>query len=213
MAKFLHEIAPLEAEVDGIPVHVRPLEKRDLDRARRAYAMLSEESRMNRFWEKPRELSPSRAKSLTDTDNRNHVAWFALPRDESDPIPGYGAASFWRDENKGDRAELAFTVGDQWQRRGFATLLFSILWFEGWRIGIQKFDGYCRLKNTAMAGWWESIGGEVHEGSRQFELSFELQDPKKFVEKIAFGMPGSPRRVEVAEWMREWLDTVDGEAE
>lgn len=213
MAELLREIAPIEVEVDEIPVHIRPLEKRDHDRARRAYGMLSEESRMNRFWEKPRELSPSRAESLTNTDNRNHVAWFALPRDEDDPIPGYGAASFWRDEVDGEKAELAFTVGDQWQRRGFATLLFSILWFDGWRTGIRQFDGFCRLKNTAMAGWWESIGGEVQEGPRQFELRFELQEPKQFVETIAFGMPSNSRRVDIAEWMREWLEKIDGETE
>jgi len=204
---LLRDVAPLKAELGEILTWLRPLEKSDRDRARRGYAMLSEESRMNRFWEKPRELSHSRAETLTDTDNHNHVAWVALPGDDAE-IPAYGAASFWRDEVDPTRAELAFTIGDQWQRNGFATLLFSILWFDGWRTGLRHFEGYCRLGNTAMVAWWESIGGVVEERGRQFELRFEMQKPESFVERIGFGMPKGVKQVEVAEWMQQWLEAT-----
>ena len=211
MAKTIQEIAPIAVEIDGVLANVRPLEKRDFDRVRKAYSMLSEESRMNRFWEKPRELSSSRAESLTNTDNRDHIAWFALPRDENDPIPGFGGASFWRDETDSDRAELAFTVGDPWQRRGFATLLFSLLWFEGWRMGLRQFHAVCRIDNTAMVAWWKGMGGQIEEGRRQYELSLELESPEKFVERVSYGIPTSPRQVDLAEWMTVWLEMTHSE--
>lgn len=206
---LLRDIAPLSLEVGGIETSLRPLDRDDLGRARRAYSMLSVESRMNRFWEKPRELSPSRAEALTDTDNHNHVAWVALPVDDQE-TPGFGGASFWRNENEPTRAEIAFTVGDPWQRSGFATLLFSILWFDGWRTGLRHFEGYCRPENTAMASWWESIGGAVEEQRRQFELHFELKAPENFVSQVGFGMPTGLRQVDVAEWMQRWLE-ITGE--
>ncbi|MEX2580019.1 MAG: GNAT family N-acetyltransferase [Verrucomicrobiales bacterium] len=209
MARLLRDLAPFDVTLgDDLPVRLRPLKKSDRERARRAYGLLSEESRMNRFWEKPRELSPSRAASLTDTDNRSHVAWVALPVEECE-IPAYGAASFWRDEADSEDAELAFTVGDQWQRRGFATLLFSVLWFDGWRTGLRRFHGCCRRENVAMAAWWESVGGVVVPAGRQHELAFELVSPEDFVNRISFGMPSGPRPVEVAEWMRQWLDKFE----
>lgn len=208
MADLLRHSAPLDVEVGGLVVRLRPLAASDRDRARRAYSMLSEESRMNRFWEKPSELSPSRAESLTDTDNDDHVAWVALPVDDEE-IPAYGAASFWRDSVGSNYAELAFTVGDRWQRMGFATLLFSILWFDGWRTGIRRFEGFCRLRNTAMAAWWESVGGTVDEHKHRFELTFDLEDPERFMENTAFGMPSDPRQVDVAEWMQRWLEITD----
>lgn len=209
MASLLRDISPLEVSLpEGPELLLRPLEKRDRERVRVAYSLLSPESRINRFWEKPAELSHVRASSLTDTDNRNHVAWAALsPRDES--LPGYAGASFWRDGEDSDRAELTFTVADAWQRHGFATLLFSIVYFDGWRSGIRRFHGSARLANTAMAGWWESMGGRVETGSRAYEMEMDLLPPEEFVEKVAFEMPPSRRRVETAEWLREWSGRLE----
>lgn len=211
MPPLLRDLAPLYASLpDGPELKLRPLEKRDRERVRVAYSLLSPASRMNRFWEKPAELSSVRAASLTDTDNRDHVAWAALSaRDDS--LPGYAGASFWRDPEHPERAELTFTVADDWQRRGLATLLFSILYHDGWHTGIRRFHGTARLANAAMAGWWRSMGGMVRETPRIFEMELELEDPAIFAEKVAFEMPPSSKRVETAEWLATWRERV-GEA-
>ncbi|MAS91947.1 MAG: hypothetical protein CMO55_02025 [Verrucomicrobiales bacterium] len=208
LSGFIRDKAPFRVELsEGLPLIVRPLVKTDLDRVRRAYHLLSEESRMNRFWEKPAEINPSRAESLVDTDNEDHIAWVALRPDDMD-FPGYGGASFWRDPEDRSRAELGFTVADSWQRHGIASLLFSLLWFDGWQMGLRQFFGSCRLQNVGMANWWEQMGGEVTRAHRRYELLLDLEDPEVFLEKVPFEMPPAAKRVEVAEWMVEWRKMV-----
>jgi RimJ/RimL family protein N-acetyltransferase len=207
-SRLLRDIAPLSVSLpDGPDVVLRPLGKEDQERVRRAYTLLSSESRLNRFWEKPAEMSLIRAASLTDTDNLDHVAWGAFSAADPD-FPGYAGGSFWRDGENKQRAELAFTVGDDWQRSGFATLLFSILYLEGWRTGVREFFGSCRRQNTAMADWWSSMGGTVLAEPRHFQLSLLLDSPEHFVEKTSFEMPPSLRRVEAAAWIIEWLERL-----
>lgn len=204
--RSLSELAPLEAEVDDdLRVLLRPLGQGDLERVRRAWALLSEESRMNRFWEKPREMHPSRAVALTDTDPYWHVAWVALDPGD-DGFPGFGGASFWRDRDRPDRAELAFTIADAWQRRGLATLLFSVLWIEGWRTGLREFTGTCRLENGGMVSWWRGMGGSAERGSRQWELRLPLEPPEAMVQRVGYEISPGMRRVELREWMQRWLE-------
>ncbi|MDF1852701.1 MAG: GNAT family N-acetyltransferase [Verrucomicrobiales bacterium] len=207
--RSLTTVAPLRVGLgDDLEVLLRPLGREDKERVRRAYAMLSTESRMNRFWEKPAELSESRAESLTDVDDQNHVAWAALPIEEGD-LPGYAGASFWRSEEEPEKAELAFTVADAFQRRGLATMLFSILWIEAWEVGVREFIGFCRPRNEGMISWWEGIGGTVIRGPYQAELRWVIERPEDFLNRVPFEMPPSLRRVEIAEWMERWLEKLE----
>lgn len=204
--RLLRDEAPLELALeDGLPVCLRPIVRSDEARIRLAYELLSEESRMNRFWEKPKELSSTHAARLADTDDSSHVAWIAV-RPGDDSFPGYAGASFWRDASDPARAELAFTVADAWQRRGLATLLFSILWFDGWQIGVRHFHGSCRLTNIAMAEWWQGMGGVVESGQRIHRLSLDLISPEALVHQVSYGMTPSYRLVEAADWLRQWLE-------
>ncbi len=204
--RLLRDEAPFDLALDdGLRVCLRPIVKSDEARVQRAYELLSEDSRMNRFWEKPKELSLSRAARLTDTDDAGHVAWIAIRPDDED-FPGYAGGSFWRDAADASRAELAFTVADAWQRQGLATLLFSILWFDGWYCGIRHFYGSCRLKNVAMAEWWHDMGGAVNTADRHYQLSMDLLSPQAFINQVSYEMASSYRRVETADWMRKWLE-------
>lgn len=203
---LLRSKAPLDVTLgEDFPVRLRPITRSDEERVHRAYELLSPESRINRFWEKSREMSAQRAKNLTDTDDSDHVAWIALRPNDTD-FPGYAGASFWRDRENSSRAELAFTVADDWQRSGLATLLFSVLWFEGWQMGIRTFHGSCRIQNLAMAEWWEGVGGSVERGTRDFRLSLDLVSPGHFLEQVSYGMTFSYRQIEVAFWMKKWRE-------
>lgn len=164
---------------------------------------------MNRFWERPRRLSEHHAERLVRVDGSDHLAWIALdPSDEG--FPGFGGASFWREPDDPTSAEVALTIADAWQRRGLATLLFSILWFEGWSLGIRRFTGQCRKGNRAMVAWWAGLGGGVREESRHWDLVLDLDSPAAFVERVGFDLRAGYRRIELGGWLRDW-NSVTGE--
>ncbi len=198
--------APFDRRLeDGLEVRLRPIVSSDRDRIQSAYGMLSSESRLNRFWEQPDQLGPSLVERLTSVDGVDHVAWIALDPGDGD-FPGFGAASFWRDPDDPTCAEIGVTVVDSWQRRGLATLLFSVLWFEGWRLGLRAFRGHSRPENRAILNWWLEQGGEVEErGARQCRMWLPLVDPESFVDRIAFDIRPTYRQIETADWLRDWL--------
>lgn len=200
----LSDFAPFDRRLeDGLAVRLRPIVPEDRERIHRAYELLSEESRLNRFWERPARLGEHHAQRLSAVDGIDHLAWIALdPEDEL--FPGYGGASWWRDGDDPARAELSFTIADAWHRRGLATLLYSILWHEGWRCGVREFTGQCRKNNVAIVRWWTEMGGRVREESRHFDLVLALEDPAVFLERIAFAVRPSYRLIEAASWLREW---------
>jgi RimJ/RimL family protein N-acetyltransferase len=204
----LRSHAPLERVLDdGLAVRLRPVVPDDHGRILRAYDLLSEESRLNRFWERPANLSDNRAARLSNTDDADHVSWIALdPAD--DAFPGFGGASYWRDPVHPGCAELSFTIADAWQRRGLATLLYSILWFEGWKNGVRHFTGECRKSNLAMVRWWTAMGGRIEEGSRHVDLDLPLENPEFFLERISYEARPSYCRIEVATWLRDWQETT-----
>jgi len=203
---LLSRAAPFDVELEsGLAVRLRPVVPEDSARIDAAYELLSEDSRRNRFWAAPRSLSSSRKRDLTRTDEWDHLAWIALrPEDES--FPGYAGASFWRDPLEPGRAELSFTVADAWQRTGLGTLLFSVLWHEGWSLGVRHFHGVCRSGNLAMRAWWRGIGGEVRPARHHCELDFPLESPASFRERVSYEMPPMSRRVEIAEWLEHWSE-------
>jgi RimJ/RimL family protein N-acetyltransferase len=209
---MLSRIAPIDLVLEnGLAVRLRPLVAEDSSRVDAAYGLLSEESRRNRFWAAPTVLSEDRKTALTSTDEWEHLAWIAIDP-EDDLFPGYAGASFWRDPAETDRAEISFTVADAWQRSGLATLLFAVLWHEGWQIGVRRFHGICRHSNVAMRSWWRGVGGSVRTGRHGCELDFDLEAPAGFVHRVSYEMPPSPRRVEAAEWLdrfRELLEPLD----
>jgi RimJ/RimL family protein N-acetyltransferase len=201
---LLSRLAPLEAETDsGLRVRLRPIVPEDAARIDGAYALLSEESRRNRFWAAPASLAEERKAGLTDTDEREHLAWIALDPDD-ETFPGFAGASFWKDPRDPARAEISFTVADAWQRQGLATLLFSILWHEGWQLGVRAFHGVCRSGNLAMISWWRGIGGRAVVAARHGELDFPLENPAHFVTRVSFEMPPRRRRIELAQCLAHW---------
>lgn len=203
---LLSDLAPLAVRLwDGTPVRLRPIRPGDETRVQQAYAdLLSSESRLNRFWRKTRQMPSELAARLTDTDETGHVAWFALKPDD-ETFPGYGGASFWRHPDRPEEAEITFTIADDWQRHGFATLLLSILWVDGWRTGLRKFAGFCRLENQAMRAFWKSMGGREMLTPNACELHLDLLEPDGFVHQAAYEMTQGLHRQELAAWMQEWL--------
>jgi len=204
MGHSLKEIAPIRTSLhDGTELLLRPIQKEDRGRVKQSYQWLSEDSRMNRFWEKPREMSDAWADRLVSDEGGRHLCWVALNPNDLD-FPGYGGGSLWVDDGDGESAEISFTIGDPWQRCGMATVFYSILYWEGWNMGIRRLHGYCRLGNEAMVAWWESIGGIVQQSRRQFELSLDLESPERFISRVSYDLAPGPKQAEIAEWLGDW---------
>lgn len=191
---------------------LRPVVSSDRERAQAAFALLSEDSKLNRFWTRQQNLSSEFAARLTDTDDVNHVGWIAVPVDPSSELPGYGAASFWRDDLQSERAEFSITVLDEWQRKRFGSLLLSILWHEAWHAGIRTFCGVARRENDAMRNWWESAGGSVSTTARQHELTMPLENPTKFANRVEYDLHAGAVETELALWFRKWDEMTGNQA-
>lgn len=69
---------------DGLFVRLQPITPEDRERIHRADALLSEEARLNRFWERPAGLSAHHAERFSDVDGSDHLSWISLnPEDET----------------------------------------------------------------------------------------------------------------------------------
>ena len=90
-------------------------------------------------------LSRAQLAYLTEVDHRNHVAWGVLHNDE--PV---AVARIVR--LNGDRlaAELAVTVVDEFQRRGIARLLVTVMAELARDLGIERFVFEALPENEAL---------------------------------------------------------------
>lgn len=206
----LIEKAPFSVELeDGESVRVRPLVEGDRDRVLKFFEQLSEESRRNRFWESRNQALPKRASDLSKTDYQDHFAWVAL-HESDDTIPGLGGASCWRDADNPEKAEIGLTVADEVQRKGIGTLLLSLLWFEGWHLGIREFHGIVRNEDRDLSGWFSSLGAEVSAGSRYLEFSLKLTSPEDCIERNRYTISAGARQIILADWMQDWIALSGG---
>jgi len=146
---------------DAGEVWVRPVRRDDAEQLQRAFALLSEASRYQRFHTGLPVLGDRLAEFLTDIDHTNHEALVALPTEESRTI--VGVARFIRDEQAPHQADLALTVAEKWQGRGLATLLLRLLGERARREGIRRFTLYMLADNTAVLALLRSAGGEISE--------------------------------------------------
>tara|TARA_R110002096_G_scaffold318022_8_gene512424 strand:- start:5221 stop:5856 length:636 start_codon:yes stop_codon:yes gene_type:complete len=206
-ARSLRELTPLDVQLeDGLAVRLRPIQPGDTERVQRALALLSESSFRKRF----SQISANHdlAEYLSNTANEQQVTWLAMDAQNQD-APGFGGASLWLDLEADRQAEASFTVADAWHRKGFATLLFSILWIEGWNLGLRRIVGYARPSNAAIQGWWTALGGTVSHSPSLVQMNFEMVSPEEVIQKVGYDLHASPRQYEFADWLQHWMNLLD----
>jgi len=132
---------------DGREVLVGRLTPADAPLVADAFERLSDESRRLRFLGPKAKLSASELRYLTEVDGHRHEALSAI-----DPVSGRGVAigRFVRDPDDPERAEVAITVADDWQRRGLGKLLLSRLAARAREEGIRKFTALVSTENRKM---------------------------------------------------------------
>jgi GNAT superfamily N-acetyltransferase len=134
---------------DGTQVVITRVTPADAPRLADAFTRLSEESRRLRFLAPKPSLSAAELRYLTEVDGHRHEALSAIDP-ESDR--GVAIGRFVRDPNDAERAEVAITVADDWQRRGLGKLLLERLVDRAREEGVRRFTALVSADNRSMHG-------------------------------------------------------------
>lgn len=192
----------LELELrDGTAVIARPLVPDDRAALAEAYRRLSPEARYNRFWTHTGEVVGEKMLDrVLQQDSNKHVGWTVLdPTRDFSPM---AAASWWRDANQPQEAEISFLVLDDDQGRGVGTLLLAIMWLTALHAGLDSIVGYVLTENRPAAGWMRDCGGDgVWDG---YKLVFRWQLDDLDV------LPETRAAAELATWLARLAPDILG---
>ncbi|MEO8138097.1 MAG: GNAT family N-acetyltransferase [Gemmatimonadota bacterium] len=113
---------------DGTPATIRAIRPDDKQSLRWGFEQLSAQTIYHRFFQSKRELTDADLRYLTEVDFTSHVALvMEVEIDGVARVIGVGRFVRETDAEPRDRAEVAFTVGDEFQGRGVATHLLAHL--------------------------------------------------------------------------------------
>lgn len=159
--EYFDHVNGFSAAFDGDWFDFRPVRRDDRKIVRDGMSALSPRSRYLRFFSFISQLSDEQLQYFTAVDQRNHVAWIALARDQPEH-PGAGIARFIRLSNQPDIAEFAVTVVDRYQHRGIGSLLMAVLYGMASLKGVQTLRGFVLPENRLMAEWLSRLGAVCH---------------------------------------------------
>jgi GNAT superfamily N-acetyltransferase len=144
---------------EGTPLAIRAISPDDKAELREGFRQLSADSIYHRFFLAKTGLTDDDLRYLTELDFRRHVALVAtLPVDGVERIIGVGRFIAVGPETELRRAEVAFTVGDQFQGHGVGSLLLEHLAGIARDLGLQQFEADVQADNTQMLEVFEHSG-------------------------------------------------------
>ena len=139
----------------GHRVLVRALSPEDGPGLAEGFERLSETSRYRRFFTAKPRLSEQTLAFLTDVDHHDHEALVAVAPGSGQLV---GVARFIRLPQEPDKAELAVTITDAWQRRGLGTALLRELAQRAAEEGIRYFAAEILADNRTMLSLARRLG-------------------------------------------------------
>jgi GNAT superfamily N-acetyltransferase len=149
---------------DGTTLTIRELHASDEPALRSWFATLSAESRYQRFHNPTADLSPAHWRYLTRIDHDDHIAIIAL-------VDGQlvGVARMIRLD--GNRAELAFLVDDNLQRRRIGTALRDVLIIQARKRRYDTLCAYVLRENAAIRRLLAGIDAPVNDRGDVIEVA------------------------------------------
>lgn len=185
----------LELELrDGTPVIVRPLIEADRALVAEAYRRLSPEARYQRFWTRTGEMIGEKMLDrLVRQDADSHMTWTVL--DPAREFPGVGGASWWRNAELPEEAEISAMVLDEDQGRGVGTLLLAVMWLSAMRAGLKHLVGYTLMDNRRAANWMRDCGGHGTWDGYKLVFTWDLLDLD--------ALPETNAAADLASWLAE----------
>ncbi len=163
----LHRAADIALR-DGSTVHVRPIRPDDEPRLLDLLTSLSPDARALRFFSAGVDL----ASTAHHDSNVDYVDTFALVATTGADPRIVAHALYSREGN--ERAEIAFTIGDEYQGRGLATLLLGQLAEMAAANGVRQFVAHVRAANYRMLNVFRDSGFPVitHTGPDEIRVEF-----------------------------------------
>ncbi|MBW1806688.1 MAG: GNAT family N-acetyltransferase [Deltaproteobacteria bacterium] len=160
---------------DGTQVNFRPVHLTDEHRMKDLFYALSKETIYSRWMSHLKRIPQEEIQNYVYIDHRNQVAIVGtLPESHGEDIIAIGG--YYLDP-KTNRAEVAFTVRDKWQKRGIGTFLLNYLIRIARRNGIAGFTAEVLRQNKAMQTVFNNsdckVSSHLVEGVYGFELEFE----------------------------------------
>ena len=165
----------------GSTLRLRPIRPEDAPALLAFYERLSPDSLYFRFFSVP-QLNVKKAESICRVDYQNT---FALVGESAGRIVAVG--HFFRNKERPERAEAAFTVEDALQGQGIGTRLLERLAEIARARGIQVFEAEVLAQNRRMIGVFRNCGFELKQ---TFEggvgkMVFSLTPTPRFEERYA----------------------------
>ena len=160
---------------DGTQVTFRPVHPTDEASMRSLHYALSQDTIYYRFMSRVQRFSHKEILNYVYIDHRRDVAIVGtVPEAHGEEMIAIGR--YYLDE-KTNRAEVAFTVRDEWQGRGIGHALFAHLLTIAKRAGIAGFTAEVLRENRRMQAVFNHSGLKVksrlEEGVYSFEMDFE----------------------------------------
>ena len=133
---------------DGLRVEIRALRPDDQDAMITAVGRTSAKSLYSRFFSQKRNFSEQEVAFFVNPDFTDHVALVAIAEDRGLPATIGGGGRYIVTES--GKAEVAFTVVDQFQGRGIGGALLRHLADLARAAGIRELTADVLSQNTAM---------------------------------------------------------------
>lgn len=143
---------------DGSVLNLRPVLPGDNARIVHGPVQFSGETLYRRF-QTPRSPGPALMRYLFEVDYVEHFVW-VLTDGETGPV--VADARFVREEVDARVAEIAFIVGDDYQRRGIGTFLMDAISVAARSDGVRRFTARVLSDNGAMRSILNRYGVQWH---------------------------------------------------
>src|SRR5262245_38640708 len=165
---------------DGTSVHIRAIRPADRAEMVRGFAELSPEAVYFRFFRVKQRLTEDELTEFTELDFVHRAALVATRRigDEERIVATARYAVRERQPGGAHRAEVAFTVGDQFQGRGLGTLLLEHLAAIARANGITEFEADVLGENNRMLNVFTRSGFRVKRSLADgvFHVTFPVEE-------------------------------------
>jgi len=157
---------------DGTQIIYRPIHPTDEPRMRDLFYKMSEQSKFYRFMGHLKRVPRSQIEDFVYIDHRSEVCVVGvLPSAAGEEIIAVG--NYYLDA-KTNKAEVAFTVADSWQRRGIGTFMLKHLTRMARRNGIGGFTAEVLAENKGMQTVFNRSGLKVKSQYRGDVFSYEM---------------------------------------
>lgn len=170
---------------DDVEVFIRPIRPDDEPLMREMFYDFSDQTKYLRYHASVKAMPHNKLQVFCTVDYDTEMALVALvgkPGEEQ----VVGVARYMTDAEQGS-AEVAFTVRDDWQRRGLGTYFFNRLVQIATEKGIRVFHAYVLVENSGMLKIFHRSGLVVESVNEGDVVRVTMRLP-------AAGGPGAKRR-------------------